>query len=495
MIDYQQLELWFVTGSQHLYGAEALQEVADNSQALVKGLNEAGRIPIKLVFKPVLTGSDDIRNLCLAANAAKNCVGLVTWMHTFSPSKMWIAGLKVLAKPICHLHTQLHRDIPWASMDMDFMNLNQAAHGGREYGYMGARLQMRRKIVVGHWEQNRVQDQLATWTRAAVGWHDMQTLNVVRIGDNMRNVAVTEGDKVGAQIKMGFEVNGYGMSELECCIDDVSQSAINDLVNVYEESYVIDKDLVKGGSKRQNLLDAAQIEIALRAFLAERGADAFTNTFEDLAGMKQLPGIASQRLMADGIGFGAEGDWKTSAMVHCLKVMGQGLNGGCSFMEDYTYHLDENNMHVLGSHMLEVCPSIAAAKPSCEAHHLGIGGKDDPVRLVFDAQTGPAINISLISFGDRYRLLMNEVDVVEPLSPLPNLPVARAVWKPRPNLPTAAAAWIQSGGAHHTVFTQALSIECLEDFADMACLEPVIIDADTTMRQFMKEIRLSEMLA
>jgi L-arabinose isomerase len=492
MINFQQFEVWFVTGSQHLYGEEALKQVDADSQKIVEALNQTGKLALNVVFKPVLTTPDAITQLCLEANAAPNCVGLVTWMHTFSPAKMWIAGLNMLRKPFVHLHTQFGRDIPWSTIDMDFMNLNQSAHGGREFGFIGTRLRRERKVIVGHWQDDDVLAQLDTWLRAAVAWADSQSLKVARIGDNMRQVAVTEGDKVEAQIKFGYSVNGYGLGDLVQYVDSFSDAEVDQLVAEYEDSYVVADRLKPNGAQRESLRDAARIELGLRAFLAEGDFKAFTTTFENLYGLKQLPGIAVQRLMADGIGFGAEGDWKTAALVRSMKVMNSGLDGGTSFMEDYTYHFKPNDMKVLGAHMLEICPSIAEGKPSMEIHPLGIGGKEDPVRLVFNTPAGPGLNASIIDLGNRFRLLVNTVDVVPPDEPLPKLPVARAMWLPHPNLKVAAATWILAGGAHHTGFSQAVTVEHLEDFADMAGLEFVLIDSTTTVRELKKELRWNE---
>jgi L-arabinose isomerase len=490
-IDLHKKEVWFVTGSQHLYGEEALQTVAEHSQDMVEGLRRARAAPLDLVLKPVLTTPDAIAELCSDANASRNCAGVIAWMHTFSPARMWIGGLRILAKPIAHLHTQYHRDLPWNSIDMDFMNLNQSAHGDREFGHLAARIGLKRKVVVGHWEDKAVQERLAAWSRAAAGWHESQRLKIARFGDNMRDVAVTEGDKVEAQARLGYSVSGYGMGDLICSINQVSDSEIEALVAEYDERYTVSPSLRPGGERRQALKDAGRIELGLRAFLENGGFGAFTDTFQDLHGLKQLPGIAVQGLMEDGYGFGAEGDWKTAALIRTMKVMADGLRGGTSFMEDYTYDFG-GTAKVLGAHMLEICPSIAADTPSVEIHPLSIGGKADPVRLVFTAAPGPAVNASLIQVDHRFRMIVNEVDVIEPPEPLPMLPVARAVWAPRPDLRTAAAAWIYAGGAHHTGFSQALTSEHLEDFAEMADLEFLSIDAHTDVRQFRNELRWND---
>jgi L-arabinose isomerase len=492
MIDISKKEIWFVTGSQHLYGEETLKQVALNSQEIVKGLNATSHIPVNIVFKPTVKTPDEITNICQEANAEKNCIGLITWMHTFSPAKMWINGLTILNKPICHLHTQFNAEIPWSTIDMDFMNLNQSAHGDREFGYIMSRMRKKRKIVVGHWKAESVQKKLGIWSRVVLGWDEMQHLKVARFGDNMREVAVTDGDKVEAQIRFGMSVNGYDSSDIVKHIDKVSESDLNTLLEVYESSYDLTPSLKKGGEKRQSLIEAAKIELGLRAFLDQGGFKAFTDTFENLGALKQLPGIAAQRLMADGYGFAGEGDWKTAAMVRVLKVMNYGLEGGTSFMEDYTYHFTPEKSYVLGSHMLEICPSITDGKTSCEVHPLGIGGKEDPVRLVFNSPAGEAINVSLVDMGNRFRLIVNEVEAVKPMADLPNLPVARVLWDAKPNLEVAATAWILAGGAHHTVYSQAITTEYMEDFADIAGVELLVIDNNTSVREFKDKINANE---
>jgi len=493
MIDLKQYEVWFVTGSQHLYGEETLRQVAENSRGIADALDSAPEIPFRIVFKPTLTTPDAIRQLCLEATATPECIGLVTWMHTFSPAKMWIGGLKALQKPFCHLHTQFNRDIPWSTIDMDFMNLNQSAHGGREFGFIGTRMRRERKVVVGHWQDPEVVAELAVWARAAAAWADSQSGKIARFGDNMREVAVTEGDKVEAQIQLGYSVNGYGVGDLVEAIDAIGDGQIDELVAEYDERYLVAVEMQAGGLRRDDLREAARAELGLRGFLEQGSFTGFTDTFENLHGMKQLPGIAVQRLMADGYGFGAEGDWKTAALVRSMKVMATDLPGGTSFMEDYTYHLDPDGSKVLGAHMLEICESIASDKPSAEIHPLSIGGKEDPVRLVFSAAAGPGINAAIVDMGNRFRMLVNEVDVVEPDEPLPKLPVARALWVPRPNLKIGAAAWIHAGGPHHTGFSQAIGMEYLEDFAEMAGLEFVRIDADTRIADLKNQLRWNEM--
>jgi L-arabinose isomerase len=482
-----QLDLWFVTGSQHLYGPGPLARVAANSETIAASLNAREELPVNVVFKPVMVDSEGISNLCAEANGTKNCIGLVLWMHTFSPAKMWIAGLTSLRKPFVHLHTQYNRELPYSSIDMDFMNLNQSAHGDREFGFITARLRLARKVVVGYWDDAETVDEIATWSRAALGWHESQHMKIARFGDNMRNVAVTEGDKVEAQRVFGYSVSGYGIGDLTDRMTQFSDAEVRRLVTEYRATYTISPE----HDRDDSLLVAARIELGLRGFLEEGGFSGFTDTFEDLHGMGQLPGIATQRLMAAGYGFGGEGDWKTAALVRTMKVMAQGLKGGTSFMEDYTYDF-AGKPKILGSHMLEICPSIADDKPSLQVHPLGIGGKDDPVRLVFTAPAGPAIVVTVVDMGGRFRMIVNEVDVVVPEQPLPKLPVARAVWYPKPSLKIAAAAWIYAGGAHHTGFSQALTLQHMEDFAEIAGIELVRIDAETRLHELRRELAWSD---
>ncbi len=493
MINFNGYEVWFITGSQHLYGEETLQQVARDSEAMVGWWQSSGKLPVRVVFKPVVTTPEAITAVCREANAASNCVGLITWMHTFSPAKMWIAGLRLLTKPFLHLHTQFNRRLPWGEIDMDFMNLNQSAHGDREFGFIGSRMRLNRKVVVGFWQEESVLGQLGVWMRAAVAWADLQGARIARFGDNMREVAVTEGDKVAAQIRLGYSVNGYGVGALVDEVNAVGEAEIDRLVAEYDDTYSVAEGLRPGGAQRQSLREAARIELGLRSFLENGGFKAFTTTFEDLHGLSQLPGLAVQRLMAEGYGFGAEGDWKTAALVRAMKVMGTGLGEGASFMEDYTYDFDPVQPKVLGAHMLEVCASLSKEKPALEVHPLSIGGKADPARLVFTVHPGPAVNATLLDLGDRFRLLVNEVDVISPEKPLPKLPVARAVWVPRPNLKVAAEAWILAGGAHHTGFSQAITSEYLEDFAAMADLEYLLIDAETDLSEFKKELRWNDL--
>jgi len=490
---FENYEVWFVTGSQHLYGPETLEKVKNNAIKVSDYLNTHNNIPVNIVFKSVLTTPDSITNFFIDANSSSKCIGIITWCHTFSPSKMWINGLKITQKPILHLHTQFNRDLPWESIDMDFMNLNQAAHGDREHGFIMSRLRLNRKVVVGHWQDDEVINKIAIWCRAAMGWNEMQNLKIARFGDNMREVAVTEGDKVAAQVKFGVSVNGYGIGDLVRIVNAVSEKDIDELIKEYDKLYDVDKEGKQGGKYYNNVRYQARIEIALKKFLKEGNFNAFTTTFEDLHGLEQLPGLASQRLMADGYGFGAEGDWKHAALVRVLKVMGKGLKGGCSFMEDYTYHLNPSGMKVLGAHMLEICPSIAEKKPKLEVHPLGIGGKNDPARLVFNVAVGQALNASLIDLGNRFRIIVNAVDCVLPDADLPKLPVARALWKPQPDLKTGAAAWIYAGGAHHTAFSQAITTEYIEDFCEMAGVEFLLIDNHTNLTSFKKELQWNDM--
>ena len=482
-------EIWFVCGSQHLYGPGPLEQVRSHALEVAQSLDSSGKLPIPVVFKGLLTTPEEIYALMLEANSSPFCAGIMVWMHTFSPSKMWIRGLSILKVPLCHLHTQYNRDLPWDSIDMDFMNLNQAAHGDREAGFLHTRMGLKRKVVVGHWQDSEVLERLNSWVRAARAWHDWQGAKFARIGDNMRYVAVTEGNKVSAELRFGFSVNTYGVGDVVARVEAVTESQIKALLEEYQTSYSVAPDLLEGGSQRDSLVYASRLELGLRAFLEGGGFKGFTDTFEDLHGLRQLPGLASQRLMADGYGFGGEGDWKTAALLRALKTMAHGLEGGTSFMEDYTYHLEPGGHRVLGSHMLEVCPSIAAGKPRLEVHPLIMGGKEDPVRLVFDATHGAALNVCLLDLGHRFRLVLNEVTAVAHPE-LPHLPVARAVWECQPDFKTACAAWIYAGGAHHTVYSYAVTTEMLEDFAEMAGIELVIIDSSTRLRAFRSELRL-----
>jgi len=484
----ENFELWFVTGSQHLYGEETLKAVANDSRKIAEAFDSDNTIPAKVVFKSVLTTSDAITTLCLEANNAPKCAGIITWMHTFSPAKMWISGLSKLCKPMLHLHTQFNRDIPWNDIDMDFMNLNQSAHGDREFGFICTRLRLNRKVVTGHWQDKEAVASIGAWARAAVGAADARSMKVARFGDNMRDVAVTDGNKVSAQYTLGYEVHGFGVGDLVAHVQKVTDNEINGLLKKYSDEYQASASVISSAAVKE----AARIELGMRSFLDKGGFTAFTTTFEDLHGLVQLPGLAVQRLMADGYGFGAEGDWKTAALVRTMKVMAEGLTGGTSFMEDYTYHLDPSNMAGLGAHMLEVCPSIAENKPKLEVHPLGIGGKNDPARLVFKTKTGKAINASLIDLGDRFRMILNVVDVIE-CPTMPKLPVASVLWKQRPDLKNAATAWIYAGGAHHTGFSQALTTEHLSDFSEILGIECVVIDENFNIDTFKKELRWNDL--
>lgn len=493
MIDLKGYEIWFVTGSQHLYGPQTLATVAEHSREIAGFLNNSPHVPVQVVFQPILTSPEAIRDLCQQANSARNCVGLITWMHTFSPAKMWIAGLNLLEKPFLHLHTQYNRAIPWSEIDMDFMNLNQAAHGDREFGFICSRLRLNRKVVVGHWQDEDVQSSIGAWVRAACAWADWQGARIARFGDNMREVAVTEGDKVEAQIRFGYGVYGYGVGDLVRSVNEASESDVQQMVAAYLDEYDVVPALQPNGNRYDSLLAGARLEVGLRNFLEAGNFKAFTTTFEDLHGLVQLPGLAVQRLMRAGYGFGAEGDWKTSALVRAMKVMSAGVKGGVSFMEDYTYHFSASGDKVLGAHMLEICESIAATRPRLDILPLSIGGKADPLRLIFDANTGPAIAASIMDMGQRFRLVANVVDVVPTDEPLPKLPVARALWLPRPSLKTAAAAWIYAGGAHHTSFSYSVSAEHLRDFADMAGIEFLLIDENTKLEEFKQELRWNDL--
>ncbi|MET7946394.1 L-arabinose isomerase [Micromonospora sp. NPDC005324] len=491
MAPHTEPEIWFLTGSQGMYGEETLRQVAEQSRQIAAALDDSPQIPARVVWKPVLTNSGEILQVCRDA-AAQSAVGVIAWMHTFSPAKMWISGLDALQTPLLHLHTQANVLLPWNDIDMDFMNLNQAAHGDREFGYIQTRLGVARKTVAGHVSDPRVTTRIGAWARAALGWSAMRSLRLARFGDNMRDVAVTEGDKVEAELRFGVSVNTYGVNDLVEVVGEVTDAQVDDLVKEYEDTYRIVGELLPGGEQHDSLRYAARVELGMRAFLDAGGFRAFTTNFEDLGGLRQLPGIAVQRLMADGYGFGGEGDWKTSVLVRTLKAMSVGVSGGTSFMEDYTYDLTPGSEVVLGAHMLEVCPTIASDVPNVEIHPLSIGGREDPVRLVFDAAPGPAIVLGLADMGERFRLVANEIDVVAPPQPLRRLPVARAVWRPRPDLPVSAEAWITAGAPHHTVLSQAVGVEELHDLAEMSRTELVVIDAATEPRRFADELRWNQ---
>ena len=485
-------QVWFLTGSQGLYGPDTLDEVATQSRVIAAQLDGAAELVVPVVWKPVLTDADAIRRIMLEANSDETCVGLIIWMHTFSPAKMWIGGLSALRKPLLHLHTQANVALPWAQIDMDFMNLNQAAHGDREVGYIQTRMGIVRKTVAGHVSNPRVRARVGVWQRAALGAHAIAHLRLARFGDNMRDVAVTEGDKVDAQIRFGVSVNTYGVNDLVERVNSVEPRVIDDLVEQYADEYDVARELLPSGERHASLRYGAAIEAGLREFLVDGGFGAFTTNFEDLGGLRQLPGLAVQRLMADGYGFGGEGDWKTAVMLHTLKATARGLPGGTSFMEDYTYDFGAQPATILGAHMLEVCPSIATGTPKLEIHPLGIGGREDPVRLVFDADPGPAIVLGICDLGDRFRLVANDITVIRPPQPLPKLPVARAVWEPAPDLETSAEAWLTAGGPHHTVLSRALDSDHLADLADMLGTELALVDEHTTTREFTRELRWNQ---
>jgi L-arabinose isomerase len=490
MLIVKPYQFWFVTGSQHLYGPETLEEVAQHSTLITEALDQDELIPYNIIFKPVLTGPEAIRKLVLEANSDDSCAGIVTWMHTFSPSKMWIAGLSILNKPLLHLHTQFNRDIPWDTIDMDFMNTNQSAHGDREHGFIGARMGIARKVVAGYWGDSEVRSRIAGWMRTAVAFTEGRQLKVARFGDNMRQVAVTEGDKVEAQIKLGWSVNGYGIGDLVEYVNKVTDAEVDQLYAEYDKQYEIAAAAVTDSSIRESIREQARIELGMKAFLEAGDFGAFTTTFEDLHGIKQLPGLAVQRLMEAGYGFGGEGDWKTAALTRVMKILAGGE--GTSFMEDYTYHLEPGKELVLGAHMLEVCPTIASNRPKIEVHPLGIGGKADPARMVFDCRAGSALVASLVDLGNRFRLIINVVEAVEAQKEMPKLPVARVLWKPQPSLRDSAEAWIYAGGAHHTVFSYVVTVEQLVDWAEMVGIEVVIIDQDTKIYAFRNELRWND---
>jgi L-arabinose isomerase len=485
---YGDKKVWFVTGSQHLYGPAMLKEVADNSAKIAEGLTASDALSAEIVSKGVVTTPEEILDVCQAANSDKNCVGLILWMHTFSPAKMWIAGLSALSKPYMHLHTQFGAELPWADINMHYMNLNQSAHGDREFGYIGTRLRQERKVVVGHWQRESVQQQVDNWVRAAMGWHESHTLKVARFGDNMRQVAVTEGDKVSAQIQFGYEVHAFGLGDLSAACDKITDAEIASQLELYKQEYTIDAAVFDDAHQLEMLQNEARLELGMERFMETGNFKAFTNCFENLTGLSGLPGLATQRLMSKGYGYGGEGDWKTAAMNRIVKVMSKGRTGGTSFMEDYTYHFGATDQ-VLGAHMLEICPSITDAKPEVVVAPHTIGIKKDIARLLFTGASGPALNISTIDMGTRFRIIVNEVETVAPPADLPNLPVAKALWEPKPSLEVAGAAWIHAGGAHHSVYTQGITTEQVIDFAEMAGVELVVIDENTNIREFKQELR------
>lgn len=491
-MNFKDLEVWFVTGAQLLYGGDAVVKVDAHSNEIVKGLNESGKLPVKVVYKGTVNSATEVSAAFRNANNAENCIGVITWMHTFSPAKMWIHGLKDYKKPLLHLHTQFNKEIPWGEIDMDFMNLNQSAHGDREFGHMVSRMRKNRKVVVGHWSDENVLGHIAVWMRVATAWADAQDMRIIRFGDNMNNVAVTDGDKVEAELRLGYHVDYFPIGDLVAYQDKVTETQVDELVAVYEKEYIFADNCKKGAKDHNQVREAAREELALRSFLKDKNAKGFTTNFDALHGFNQLPGLASQRLMAEGYGFGAEGDWKTAALYRTFWVMSQGLPGGCSFLEDYTYHFNGQQSAILQSHMLEVCPLITKDKPRLEVHPLGIGGKADPARLVFTAHEGAGVAATIVDMGNRFRMIVNNVDVVKMPAPMPKLPVASALWIPQPNLEIGAAAWILAGGTHHTAFSFDLTNEYLEDYADIAGIELVTIDKNTTISEFKKELRFND---
>jgi L-arabinose isomerase len=490
-MSFQNYEVWFVTGAQLLYGGDAVIAVDAHSNEMVNGLNNSGNLPVKIVYKGTVNSSAEISKTFSDANNDPKCIGVITWMHTFSPAKMWIHGLQNFKKPLLHFHTQFNKEVPWNEIDMDFMNLNQSAHGDREFGHIVTRMRKNRKVVVGHWQDKKAQDRIAVWMRVAAAWADAQDMIIVRFGVNMNNVAVTDGDKVEAEMRLGYHVDYYPVGDLVAYQDKVTDSEIAEMVKQYESEYDFAPNVQVGGKDRSQVYEAARIEIALRRFLKDKGAKAFTTNFDELHGLNQLPGLASQRLMAEGYGFGAEGDWKTAALLRSMWFMGQGLEGGCSFLEDYTYHFDGERSAILQAHMLEVSPLISAGKPQMNVFPLGIGGKADPARLIFTAKPGQGIAATIVDMGNRFRMIVNQVDLIEP-KPLPKLPVACALWIPQPSLEVGAAAWILAGGTHHTSFSSALTMEYLDDYAEIAGIEKVAIDNNTTIPEFKKELHLNE---
>jgi L-arabinose isomerase len=488
---YDESEVWFVTGAQLLYGGDAVVKVDGHSSAIVKGLNESGSLPVKVVYKGTVNSAKEVSEIFRTANASEKCIGVITWMHTFSPAKMWIHGLKDYKKPLLHLHTQFNKEIPWSEMDMDFMNLNQSAHGDREFGHIVSRMRKPRKVVVGHWTDEDVHKRIAVWMRVCAGWADAQDMRIIRFGDNMNNVAVTDGDKVEAELRLGYHVDNCPIGDLIPYLEKVTEQEIDSLISVYEKTYSIASDAKKGSKNHNQVREAARQEIAIRRILEAKGAKAFTTSFDELHGLNQLMGLASQRLMAEGYGFGAEGDWKTAALVRTMKVMAQDCKGGTSFLEDYTYHFDGKKSAILQAHILEVCPTISGEKPKLEVHPLGIGGKADPARLVFTAHTGSGVAATVVDMGNRFRMIINEVEVIKP-EPLPKLPVASALWIPKPDLKVGAAAWIYAGGTHHTSFSFDLDMEYMRDYAEIAGIELLEITGDTTIEGFKKDIRVNE---
>lgn len=490
-MSFSDFEFWFVTGAQLLYGGDAVVQVDKHSKEIVDGLNNSKKLPVKVVYKGTANSSKEVLEIFKNANNDDKCAGVITWMHTFSPAKMWIHGLQQFNKPLLHLHTQYNAEIPWDKIDMDFMNLNQSAHGDREFGHICARMRLPRKIVTGHWKDPEVLNHINVWMRVSIAVADAKNLVIIRIGDNMNNVAVTDGDKVEAEKVLGYHVDYYGIGELVKVMEKLTQDEINNLVAEYDRLYDVAPDCKEGGKNRKQIIEAAREELAIRKFLKEKNAKCFVSNFDELHGFDQLPGLASQRLMAEGYGFGAEGDWKTAALVRALWVMRQDQPGGSSFLEDYTLNFEGAKTSILESHMLEVCPLIAESKPKLEVHPLGIGGKNDPARLVFTSKQGPGIAATIVDVGNRFRMIVNEVDCIKSKE-LPKLPVASCLWIPRPNFEIGASAWIIAGGTHHSAFSYDLTVEYFEDYAEILGIELAIIDGKTTIRDFKQELRTNE---
>lgn len=486
--DTKQYEFWFIAGTQPLYGPEVIDAVNDHAKIMAKGINDSKEIPCTVVYKPAVHDSQSIEQTIMAANADEKCVGIITWMHTFSPSRRWINGLNKLEKPMLHLNTQFNRDIPWNEIDMDFMNLNQSAHGDREFGFIGARLRLPRKVISGYWQDPKTLGRIGHWMRSAIGVFESKRLKVCCFGSNMREVAVTCGDRVEAEIKLGWSINTYGVGDLIAKANKVTEEQIDKKMEEYKERYTIATDNIDA------IRYQAREEIAIREFLAEIGCDVYTDTFEDLQELRQLPGLSTQNLMSDGYGFAGEGDWKTAALARIMKLMAAGVPGGTAFMEDYTYHMEPGNEAILGAHMLEVDPDIACDKPKIEVHPLGIGDREDPARLSFSASSGPVILVTLIDMGDRFRMIINDADACQPYHDMPNLPVAQVMWRPLPDLSTSAEAWILAGGAHHTVLSYQLDAEHMKDFCNMLGIECIHISKDTTIDALEKELTWNDIV-
>jgi len=488
MKDLKNYQFWFVVGSQHLYGPEVLATVEEHGKTMAAAFDADANMPCPVKFAGVVKTLDEVTAVMNDANHAEECAGVITWMHTFSPSKMWIQGLALLNKPYLHLNTQFNREIPFDEIDMDFMNLNQSAHGDREHGFISARLRKPRKIIAGFWQDAPMRTRIADWLRSAVGVLASRSLKIARFGDNMREVAVTEGDKIEAQLKFGWSVNTWGMGGFVELVNAVTEAQIDAKLAEYESKYTIDTD------QMDSVRYQAKMEVAMQGFLEEGGFGGYTDTFEDLYGLEQLPGLATQNLMSKGYGFGAEGDWKSSAMMNIMKVMATGKTGGTSFMEDYTYHLEQGNELVLGAHMLEICPSIAADKPRIHVDPLGIGGKAAPARLIFEGTSGPAILVTLIDLGNRFRMIVHDIEAYSPIEKMPKLPVASVMWKPMPDLITGSECWITAGGAHHSILTYALTAENMRDFAEMVGIEFVHIHADSTVNELKEKLNLNDLI-